>query len=88
MLNFDDDKDLHNSEHFALLVSHVKVPPPTYHFYRAVWDKLARLSVITGTMVLNRAVDDAVSNVTETIWNAANAAIPKTSNSTRKLCKP
>ncbi|GFW99907.1 hypothetical protein TNCV_2126151 [Trichonephila clavipes] len=41
-------------------------------------------------MVQNRAVDDAVLNVTEAIRNAADAAIPtkKTSNSTRKLCKP
>ncbi|GFW85112.1 RNase H domain-containing protein [Trichonephila clavipes] len=39
-------------------------------------------------MVQNRAVDDAVLNVTEAIRNAADAAIPKTSHSTRKLCKP
>ncbi|GFS68012.1 probable RNA-directed DNA polymerase from transposon X-element [Trichonephila clavipes] len=39
-------------------------------------------------MVQNRAVDDAVLNVTEAIRNAADAAIPKTSNLTRKLCKP
>ncbi|GFV17878.1 hypothetical protein TNCV_4051601 [Trichonephila clavipes] len=32
----------------------------------------------------NRAVDDAVLNVTEAIRNAANAAIPTTCNSTRK----
>ncbi|GFX24541.1 putative RNA-directed DNA polymerase from transposon X-element [Trichonephila clavipes] len=39
-------------------------------------------------MVQNRAVDEAVFNVTEAIRNAADAAIPKTSNSPRKLCKP
>ncbi|GFV22819.1 uncharacterized protein TNCV_306441 [Trichonephila clavipes] len=39
-------------------------------------------------MVQNRAVDEAVLNVTEAIRNAADAAIPKTSNSPRKLCKP
>ncbi|GFV71170.1 putative RNA-directed DNA polymerase from transposon X-element [Trichonephila clavipes] len=39
-------------------------------------------------MVQNRAVDDALLNVTEAIRDAADAAIPKTSNSTRKLCKP
>ncbi|GFW86100.1 putative RNA-directed DNA polymerase from transposon X-element [Trichonephila clavipes] len=31
---------------------------------------------------------DAVFNVTEAIRNAADAAIPKTSNFSRKLCKP
>ncbi|GFW03219.1 RNase H domain-containing protein [Trichonephila clavipes] len=39
-------------------------------------------------MVQNRAVDDAVLNVTEAIRNAADAPIPKPSKSTRKLCKP
>ncbi|GFT76738.1 putative RNA-directed DNA polymerase from transposon X-element [Trichonephila clavipes] len=62
--------------------------PPTYHFHRADWDKFTRLAIITGTMVQNRAVDEAVFNVTEAIRNAADAAIPKTSNYPRKLCKP
>ncbi|GFV94876.1 RNase H domain-containing protein [Trichonephila clavipes] len=39
-------------------------------------------------MVQNRAIDAAVFNVTEAIRNAADAAIPRTSNSPRKLCKP
>ncbi|GFT55192.1 putative RNA-directed DNA polymerase from transposon X-element [Trichonephila clavipes] len=65
MLNFEVAKDLHNSDHFPLLVSHVN-----------------------GTMVQNWAVDEAVFNVTEAIRNAADAAIPKTPNSPRKLCKP
>ncbi|GFW94800.1 hypothetical protein TNCV_4248401 [Trichonephila clavipes] len=38
-------------------------------------------------MVQNREVDEAVFHVTEAIRNAADAAIPKTSNSPRKLCK-
>ncbi|GFX83937.1 putative RNA-directed DNA polymerase from transposon X-element [Trichonephila clavipes] len=58
MLNFEVEKDLNNSDHLPLLVSH------------------------------NRAVDEAVFNVTEAIRNPAAAAIPKTSNSSRKLCKP
>ncbi|GFW00096.1 hypothetical protein TNCV_3568831 [Trichonephila clavipes] len=39
-------------------------------------------------MVQNKAVDDAILNVTEAIRNADHAAIPKTSNSNRKLWKP
>ncbi|GFU50736.1 putative RNA-directed DNA polymerase from transposon X-element [Trichonephila clavipes] len=39
-------------------------------------------------MVQNRAVDEAVFNVTKAIRNAADAAIPRTSNYPRKLCKP
>ncbi|GFV03612.1 putative RNA-directed DNA polymerase from transposon X-element [Trichonephila clavipes] len=93
MLNFEVANDLHNSDHFPLLVSHVngagtRFRPPNYHFHRADWDKFTRLAIITGTMVQNRAVDEAVFNVTEAIRNAADAAIPKTSNSPRKLCKP
>ncbi|GFV29723.1 putative RNA-directed DNA polymerase from transposon X-element [Trichonephila clavipes] len=92
MLNFEVDKDLHNSDHF-LLVSHfngagTRFRPPTYHFHRADWDKFTRLAIITGTMVQNRAVDDAILNVFEAIRNAADATIPKTSNSPPKLCKP
>ncbi|GFT03192.1 probable RNA-directed DNA polymerase from transposon X-element [Trichonephila clavipes] len=82
MLNFEVANDLHNSDHFPLLVSHVngagtRFRPPTYHFHRADWDKFTRLAIITGTMVQNRAVDEAVFNVTEAIRNAADAAIPK-----------
>ncbi|GFU64638.1 putative RNA-directed DNA polymerase from transposon X-element [Trichonephila clavipes] len=93
MLNFKVANDLHNSDHFPLLVSYVngagtRFRPPTYHFHRADWDKFTRLSIITGKMVQNRAVDEAVFNVTKAIRNAADAAIPRTSNSPRKLCKP
>ncbi|GFU38113.1 probable RNA-directed DNA polymerase from transposon X-element [Trichonephila clavipes] len=93
MLNFEVANDLHNSDHFPLLVSHVngagtRFRPPTYRFHRADWDKFTRLAIISGTMVQNRVVDEAVFNVTEAIRNAAVAAIPKTSNSPRKLCKP
>ncbi|GFV93013.1 uncharacterized protein TNCV_3427251 [Trichonephila clavipes] len=40
MLNFEVANDLHNSDHFPLLVSHVngagtRFRPPTYHFHRA-----------------------------------------------------
>ncbi|GFW97235.1 hypothetical protein TNCV_4784491 [Trichonephila clavipes] len=93
LLKFDVDQDLHNSDYFPLLVTHVngagtRIRPPTYHFHRADWDKFTRLAIITGTMVQNRPLDEAAFNVTEAIRNAADAAIPKTSNSPRKLCKP
>ncbi|GFS77403.1 RNA-directed DNA polymerase from mobile element jockey [Trichonephila clavipes] len=93
LLNFEVDQDLHNSDHFPLLVSHVngagvRNRPPTYRFHRADWDKFTRLAVITGIMVQDGAVNDAVLNVTEAIRNAADAAIPMTLNFHRKLCKP
>ncbi|GFU69672.1 hypothetical protein TNCV_4965791, partial [Trichonephila clavipes] len=54
------------------LVSHVngagtRFRPPTYHFHRADWDQFTRLAIISGTMVQNWAVDEAVLNVTEAI---------------------
>ncbi|GFT64112.1 putative RNA-directed DNA polymerase from transposon X-element [Trichonephila clavipes] len=39
-------------------------------------------------MVQDGTINDAVFNVTEAIRHAADAAIPKTSNFSRKLCKP
>ncbi|GFV23512.1 putative RNA-directed DNA polymerase from transposon X-element [Trichonephila clavipes] len=52
MLNFEVEKDLHNSDHFPLLVSHVngagtRFHPPTYHFHREDWDKFTRLFIRT-----------------------------------------
>ncbi|GFY21446.1 RNA-directed DNA polymerase from mobile element jockey [Trichonephila clavipes] len=93
MLNFEVANDLHNSDHFPLLVSHVNGTgvrncPPTYRFHRADWDTFTRLAVITGIMVQDGTINHVVLNVTEAIRNAADAAIPKTSNFSRKLCKP
>ncbi|GFX74403.1 putative RNA-directed DNA polymerase from transposon X-element [Trichonephila clavipes] len=89
MLNFEVEKDLHNSDQFPLLVSQVNVAgtrfrPPTYHYHRVDWDKCTRLAIITSTMGQDRVVDEAVFNVTKAIWNASDAAIPKTSNFPRK----
>ncbi|GFW95644.1 probable RNA-directed DNA polymerase from transposon X-element [Trichonephila clavipes] len=93
MLNFEVANDLHNSDHFPLLVSHVNGTgvrncTPTYRFHLADWDTFTRLAVITGIMVQDGTINDAVLNVTEAIRNDADAAIPKTSNLSRKLCKP
>ncbi|GFT80880.1 hypothetical protein TNCV_4746851 [Trichonephila clavipes] len=82
MLNFEVTKRSTQQRSFPSLVSHVngagtRFRPPTYHFHRADWDKFTRLAIITGTMVQNRAVDEAVFTVTEALRNAADAAIPK-----------
>ncbi|GFW74641.1 putative RNA-directed DNA polymerase from transposon X-element [Trichonephila clavipes] len=86
LLNFEEDNDLHNRDHFP--GAGARHRPPTYNFHRADRDKFTRQAVITEELVLCREVDDAVLNVTDAIMKAADAAIPKTSNSHRKLCKP
>ncbi|GFW97206.1 putative RNA-directed DNA polymerase from transposon X-element [Trichonephila clavipes] len=92
MLNFEVANDLHNSDHFPLLVSHVngagtRFRPPTY-LHRVDWDKFTRLAIITAQWSRTGQLMKKSLNVTEAIRNAADAAIPRTSNSPRKLCKP
>ncbi|GFV45521.1 hypothetical protein TNCV_4855431 [Trichonephila clavipes] len=89
LLKFEVDSNLHNIDHFPLLVSHVNDTatshrPPTYNFHSADWDKFTRQSVITEELVLCRGVDDAVLKVTDAVMKAADAGIPKTSNYHRK----
>ncbi|GFS93557.1 putative RNA-directed DNA polymerase from transposon X-element [Trichonephila clavipes] len=70
MLNFEVAKDLHNSDHFPLLVSHVngagtRFRPPHLSFSSRRLGSIHAVSdYLTGTMVKNRAVDEAVLNVT------------------------
>ncbi|GFT55199.1 hypothetical protein TNCV_3270861 [Trichonephila clavipes] len=64
--------------------------PPSYHFHRADWDKLVLLQkIITGTMVQNRAVDEAVlpMSLIGLFGMLLMRLFPKHPNP-RKLCKP
>ncbi|GFU38236.1 RNA-directed DNA polymerase from mobile element jockey [Nephila pilipes] len=85
--------DLHNSDHFPLLVSQVhgsgvRFRPSNYRFNRADWDLFTRLAVITGAMVQDQDLNSSVRHVTTSIVDAADAAIPKSTNSKRKMSKP
>ncbi|GFX34538.1 hypothetical protein TNCV_3657761 [Trichonephila clavipes] len=75
----------HRGFYFAVNGAGARHCPPTYNFHRGDWDKFTRQAVITEELVLCREVDDAVLNVTDDIMKAADATIPTTSNSLRKL---
>ncbi|GFW20400.1 hypothetical protein TNCV_856631 [Trichonephila clavipes] len=90
MLNFEVANDLHNSDHFPLQVSHVngagtRFRPPLIIF---IARRLGSIHTVSDYLRHNGSelgkLMEAVFNVTEAIRNAADAAIPKTSNSPRK----
>ncbi|GFV21096.1 putative RNA-directed DNA polymerase from transposon X-element [Trichonephila clavipes] len=73
MLNFEVANDLHNSDHFPLLVSHVNGTgvrncPPTYRFHCADWNTFTQLLVITGIMVQDGTINDAVIVTHASCW--------------------
>ncbi|GFT94128.1 putative RNA-directed DNA polymerase from transposon X-element [Trichonephila clavipes] len=70
--------------HVSYTVRHILIDCPVFNLHRITFFHTSILTLSD----LNRAVDAAVFNVTEAIRNAADAAIPRTSNSPRKLCKP
>ncbi|GBL75202.1 hypothetical protein AVEN_194441-1 [Araneus ventricosus] len=82
--NLSIDNDLHNSDHFPLVVTnnrcnhHNSYQPSRYVSTAAYWDKFASLSNITIDMVDNNSVHEALDIITQTIINAANSSIPRT----------
>ncbi|GBN76895.1 putative RNA-directed DNA polymerase from transposon X-element [Araneus ventricosus] len=93
VLNFAVGSDLHNSDHFPLLISHVAsvtaaTRPRKYLFQRADWKKFTLLAAISEDMVKVANIDDAVRGITEAIIWAADTAIPKSSPNPHKLRKP
>ncbi|GFY30468.1 putative RNA-directed DNA polymerase from transposon X-element [Trichonephila clavipes] len=64
-LNLSVEKDLYNSDHFPIILSHVddtggKTFPPTYSYGRADWALFPHLVVIPDVMVKTESVDTAV----------------------------
>ncbi|GBN43233.1 hypothetical protein AVEN_81852-1 [Araneus ventricosus] len=93
VLNFAVGSDLHNSDHFPLLISHAAsvtaaTRPRKYLFQRADWKKFTLLAAISEDMVKVADIDDAVRVITEAITWAADIAIPKSSPHPHKLRKP
>ncbi|GFX33303.1 CCHC-type domain-containing protein [Trichonephila clavipes] len=64
-LNLSVEKDLYNSDHFPVILSHDsdtggKTFPPTYSYSRADWALFTQLAVIPDAMVKTESVDTAV----------------------------
>ncbi|GFX33398.1 putative RNA-directed DNA polymerase from transposon X-element [Trichonephila clavipes] len=92
-LNLSVEKDLYNSDHFPVILSHDSDPggktfPPTYSYSRADWALFTQLTMITDAMVKTDSVDTAVQEVTKVLIAAADFSIPKSSGHSFQHYKP
>ncbi|GFY26334.1 putative RNA-directed DNA polymerase from transposon X-element [Trichonephila clavipes] len=93
ILNFSVEKDLYNSDHFPVVLSHVydasgKTFPPKYSYSRADWAFFTQLAVISDAMVKTESVDTAVQEITNVFIAAADLSIPKVSSHSFQRYKP
>ncbi|GFT42958.1 putative RNA-directed DNA polymerase from transposon X-element [Trichonephila clavipes] len=93
ILNFSVEKDLYNSDHFPVVLSHDydaggKTFPPRYSYSRAEWALFSQLAVISDAMVKTESVDTAVQDVTNVLIDAADLSIPKSSSHSFQRYKP
>ncbi|GBN20879.1 hypothetical protein AVEN_38786-1 [Araneus ventricosus] len=92
--NFSVDEDLHNSDHFPIILSHssnnLTIPrqPPHFIYDRTNWQVFKDLSELAPHIVHLADIDAAVEAVSNCIIRAAEASIPKTSGKIKKLSKP
>jgi len=93
LFNFWVSNDLHNSDHFPILLSATTQPNINAnrsirrHIHdKADWASFTHLAKITKDMIQGE-VNTALNQITSTILKAANATIPQTSG-TRKNRKP
>ncbi|GFV93335.1 probable RNA-directed DNA polymerase from transposon X-element [Trichonephila clavipes] len=92
-LNLSIEKDLYNSDHFPVILSHDydtggKTFPPTYSYGRADWVLFTQFAVIPDAMVKTESVDTAVQEVTNVLIAAADLSIPKVSSHSFQRYKP
>ncbi|GFT35690.1 putative RNA-directed DNA polymerase from transposon X-element [Trichonephila clavipes] len=92
-LNLSIEKNLHNSDYFLVILSHVsdtggKTFPPTYSYSRADWALFTQLAVILDAVVKTESVDTVVQVVTNVLIAAADLSIPKISSHSFQSYKP
>ncbi|GFU05713.1 putative RNA-directed DNA polymerase from transposon X-element [Trichonephila clavipes] len=92
-LNLSVEKDLYNSDHFPVILSHDsdlggKTFPPTYSYSNADWALFTQLAVITDAMIKTDSVDTAVQEVTNVLIAAADFSISKSSSHSFQHYKP
>ncbi|GFX80396.1 putative RNA-directed DNA polymerase from transposon X-element [Trichonephila clavipes] len=87
------EKDLYNSDHFPVILSHDSDPggktfPPTYFYHRADWALFTQFAEITDAIVKTENIDTAVQEVTNVLIAAADLSIPKVSSHSFQRYKP
>ncbi|GFU61971.1 putative RNA-directed DNA polymerase from transposon X-element [Trichonephila clavipes] len=92
-LNLSVEKDLYNSDHFPIILSHDsdtdgKTFPPTYSYRRADWALFTQFAVIPDAMVKTKSVDTAVQEVANVLIAAADLSITKVSSHSFQRYKP
>ncbi|GFX55967.1 putative RNA-directed DNA polymerase from transposon X-element [Trichonephila clavipes] len=92
-LNLSVEKDLYNSDHFPVILSHDSDPggktfPPTYSYRHADWALFTQLAVITDAMVKTKSVNTVVLEVTNVLIAAADLSIPNVSSHSFQHYKP
>ncbi|GFX06664.1 putative RNA-directed DNA polymerase from transposon X-element [Trichonephila clavipes] len=92
-LNLSVEKDLYNSDHFPIIVSHDydtsgKTFPLPYSYNCADWALFTQLGVISNAMVKTESVDTAVQKVSNVLITAADVSIPKNSSHSFQRYKP
>ncbi|XP_055939440.1 uncharacterized protein LOC129969057 [Argiope bruennichi] len=92
LLNFIVGSDLHDSDHFPLIVSYTETDfkqcPPRYVFQRADWAAFMQQAVISENMVSMADITHAIQSVVDCLLKAANNTIPKSSPRMRKFRRP
>ncbi|GBN25040.1 putative RNA-directed DNA polymerase from transposon X-element, partial [Araneus ventricosus] len=93
-LNLTVDDNLHNSDHFPLIITDNRhnsanhYYSPKYVYNAADWQKFSSLADITSAIIDNRTVDEALENIISIIKTAADASIPLAKGTRRRQYKP
>ncbi|GBM29936.1 RNA-directed DNA polymerase from mobile element jockey, partial [Araneus ventricosus] len=88
------DNDLYNSDHFPLIITDNRhnptnsYRPPKYVLNAANWQKFTSLANINSETIKSSSIEQALSYIVNTIIEAADSSIPKTSGKRRKQNKP
>ncbi|GBN43114.1 hypothetical protein AVEN_100032-1 [Araneus ventricosus] len=93
-LSLTVDNDLYNSDHFPLIITDNRrnptnsYRPPKYILNAANWQKFTSLANINSDTIKSSSIEQALSYIVNTIIEAADSSIPKTSGKRKNQNKP
>ncbi|GBM97610.1 hypothetical protein AVEN_165868-1 [Araneus ventricosus] len=93
-LNLTADDNLHNSDHFPLIITDNRhnsanhYYSPKYVYNVADWQKFSSLADIASDIIDNHTVDEALENIISIIKTAADTSIPLAKVTRRRQYKP